>query len=513
MYQHTPAKLLPVASVESFWAELEQIGDPNSFLGSSVLEKSAETAQAEHNATSIKNMMPGDIIVASPGPPSERATAGSRFQDWLFTKASPYWQGRFTHAGIYVGDGKTVEAYPQGIIKRNASELLKNRSYVVIRPKVSEETRLAAAEFAESQLGKSYSKADLIRAASRTLVPSQVATLIGGSPNISGEKHVTGYQCGGLVAASYAAAGSPLSKVNPRYVPPVELITNTKAQVIGKKLRKGHELNAPVVGWLKDPWSKKIEKRERKSSLSKVAAERGRQQALHNISSIKDMERGDIIVASSEPLDPNSGIGKKLIGWTFQRASPYWQGLFTHAGIYVGDGKTVEAYAHPGVFKRDAAELLKGRSYVVIRPKVSKEQREAAADFAESHVGQSYDFKDLTVTALRVVLPSSAADLVGGSKNIPDVKHKVGYQCGGLVAAAYASAGAPLLEVNPKFVPPAELLSSPKSDLVGLKLRKEHKLQEPIQNWLREEWLKKVQKFKDRAKKTVKMLPDQIAEV
>ena len=288
-------KNLSIQSVQTFWDELEKIGEFSSVpaqLGQVAQNaataltdafktfvarpygtrarisfvKRAASAQEEHNANSIKDMEPGDIIVASPGPPSERATASSQFQDWLFTKASPYWQGRFTHAGIYAGDGKTIEAYPQGIIKRDASELLKGRSYVVIRPKVPEEKRLAAVEFAESQLGKPYSKTDLIRAAARTLVPSSVASVIGGSPNIPDQKHEVGYQCGGLVAASYAAAGAPLAKVNPKYVPPVELLANPKARVVGLRMRKQHEMNEPVVGWLKGRWKKNLQEFDRRSS-------------------------------------------------------------------------------------------------------------------------------------------------------------------------------------------------------------------------------------------------------
>lgn len=234
--------------------------------------------------------------------------------------------------------------------------------------------------------------------------------------------------------------------------------------------------------------------------LEKIAAEKARADQVHNVSSIKNMQRGDIIVASAEPLDKDSGVVRKIIDWTFQRASPYWQGLFTHTGIYVGDGKTVESYPSQGIIKRDAAKLLKGRSYVVIRPKVSEEQRDAAAAFAESRVGEPYNFKDLAVTALRVVLPSSAAELVAGSPNVPDKKHAVGYQCGGLVAASYAAAGAPLTEANPKFVPPVEVLGNPKSRVIGLKVRKHHQLNEPIQKWLRENWSKNIEEFRRRGK-------------
>lgn len=281
---------LSVESVEYFWWELEKLSGAYTRPGSpadlvqkklnKITSPKPPAVPKVKTAMAVEDMQRGDIIVASPGPPHERATVGNKFQDWLFTKASPYWQGLFTHAGIYVGDGKTIEAYPKGIIKRPVNKLLKGRSYVVVRPKATDIQREKAAQFAESQLGKPYSKLDLMRASLRTMLPASAATLVGGAPGIPKKKNAKGYQCGGLVAASYAAAKAPLNnKINPRYSPPTELLFGERSEIVGRKMRRGHVLNAPKGRAMRAPWLKKMnifdtkrkQRRREQRELKKVA--------------------------------------------------------------------------------------------------------------------------------------------------------------------------------------------------------------------------------------------------
>jgi hypothetical protein len=223
------------------------------------LQKIAEAA-----VVGVRNLQRGDIVITSPGPPSERMTAGSAFQDWLFRKASPFMQGLFTHSGIYAGDGKMIEAYPKGIIERDFSKMTKGKSYLVVRPKVSAEKREQAADFAKSQLGVSYNKRMLAFASLKTMLPSKVVSVTGGSDDMPKGKSPLGYQCGGLVAGSYYAVGAPLKTVAPwRHTAPAELAAVSNVNVVGRRINRHHKILAPK-GRLRKQWIENQLKYERK---------------------------------------------------------------------------------------------------------------------------------------------------------------------------------------------------------------------------------------------------------
>ncbi|MFP4498010.1 MAG: YiiX/YebB-like N1pC/P60 family cysteine hydrolase [Vulcanimicrobiota bacterium] len=96
---------------------------------------------------------------------------------------------------------------------------------------------------------------------------------------------------------------------------------------------------------------------------------------------------GDIII------ETNDGFP---IGRVLQKATTGSD--YTHAAMYVGNGKYIEATpvhdGKSGVLKSDFKDLLNHRIHIeVIRPDYkTSEDRQAAIDYVESRVGQKYDY-------------------------------------------------------------------------------------------------------------------------
>jgi uncharacterized protein YycO len=115
-------------------------------------------------------------------------------------------------------------------------------------------------------------------------------------------------------------------------------------------------------------------------TTTKEISEENRQKILNNI------QPGDII------LETNNAYP----GW--QRFEKLFLGSnYTHAAIYEGDGKFIEATtgdpSGKGVVRSDLKEYIHGRVlYEIIRPEYqTPEDKKAALDYARSQLGKPYD--------------------------------------------------------------------------------------------------------------------------
>lgn len=101
---------------------------------------------------------------------------------------------------------------------------------------------------------------------------------------------------------------------------------------------------------------------------------------------LENIRPGDIIL-ETDATTPSWGIMEEFAGG----------GEYTHAAIYEGDGKfleaTTEAPTGKGVVRSDLKEYLSGRLRLeVIRPNYqSKEDIDAALNYARSQIGKPYD--------------------------------------------------------------------------------------------------------------------------
>jgi hypothetical protein len=64
--------------------------------------------------------------------------------------------GGMIHAGIYVGDGQLVEAISEGVVMRHAAHILYSDRACILRPKVGNDVKVAAIEWANRIVGFAY---------------------------------------------------------------------------------------------------------------------------------------------------------------------------------------------------------------------------------------------------------------------------------------------------------------------------------------------------------------------
>ena len=200
-------------------------------------EKSAE-ADAEH-----KGLAPGDIIVMSmrKKPDDEPAAAS------VFRQATVAGQGGLTHAAIYVGGGKVVEAREQGVMLQPAEVSLAEKSYVALRPRVSMKERRAAAQYAKEQVGKPFDMPGLGRIAVSFVLPGKLRA--------RWDQHVSGsadaekrFTCSRLVDAAYGKAA--LTELHGT-VAPSDFRAAKTVDLVKRVVRTESDMRRPILGRLR----------------------------------------------------------------------------------------------------------------------------------------------------------------------------------------------------------------------------------------------------------------------
>jgi len=131
---------------------------------------------------------------------------------------------------------------------------------------------------------------------------------------------------------------------------------------------------------------------------------------------LRNIRPGDVLLSKQD--DATRSLGNKLQAW--------WTGSrWTHAGLASGEGRTSHSFSgikswSPGGEKRIRLHQLASlpklkRDVLVLRPRVSKQSRRRAVEFANSTVGVPYSFTDWVRAAFARGKPKP-----GEQKKIPD---------------------------------------------------------------------------------------------
>ncbi|MDO4540725.1 MAG: YiiX/YebB-like N1pC/P60 family cysteine hydrolase [Syntrophomonadaceae bacterium] len=65
--------------------------------------------------------------------------------------------GRYTHAALYVGEGEVIEAYMDlGVVQQSMNHFRNYDYYAILRPKVGDEVKTAAIQYAASKCGQLF---------------------------------------------------------------------------------------------------------------------------------------------------------------------------------------------------------------------------------------------------------------------------------------------------------------------------------------------------------------------
>lgn len=171
-------------------------------------------------------MEPGDIVLMTPQPTAENASALERAGAGIFGVVSHALQGKYTHSGIYAGDGHVIDIRAEtGVRKVPLTDLTRDLSVAVVRPKLDETVRQRAVAKAESYL----QQRDKIRYSIPGLLPAVAGAFIKFRDRPKDEKNVI---CSTLVANAFGR-----HKVVPgmarHVVKPSDFLKSTRVEYVG----------------------------------------------------------------------------------------------------------------------------------------------------------------------------------------------------------------------------------------------------------------------------------------
>ncbi len=176
---------------------------------------------------------------------------------------------------------------------------------------------------------------------------------------------------------------------------------------------------------------------------------------------------GDILLTSTETI----------VSVGIQAAS---MAPVSHAALYVGDGLVIEAIGK-GVRTRALDAVLKEEALVVAfrHPSLSAEASGLVKDFASQQIGRPYNHVGIVMHAAFSIerklcelplVPSliRQACLTGLATIQMGAMRSDQFFCSQLVADAYKFAKAPLIDADPRFVSPSDLLHLREGDVSAM---------------------------------------------
>jgi len=184
---------------------------------------------------------------------------------------------------------------------------------------------------------------------------------------------------------------------------------------------------------------------------------------------VDQLRRGDVILTAQRWADLG-GVFIRL-GNFFKRG--FHERIWCHAAIYVGDGEIVEALPH-GVEKNRLDEAYLNRDFnlrVMRYRNATPEQMEAAADFAVSKIGVSYEQKQQLYFVLNYCIAPSLRFALESPFFEKVFQDRGSYFCSELVAAAYQAAGAYPFERSPRKIMPLDFYNPLIFELAGERIR------------------------------------------
>lgn len=168
-----------------------------------------------------KFLQPGDILLAHNVNPEKRNIGNTVIE---IAQRTPY-----AHAALYLGDGRIAHMLPSGAHEMRLKDFNKDYEYQVVRPKATEAAKKDAIEFASKVVteGREYDMINNLRG----WLPSHTKGTTTASRRKEDRK-ADAFNCGGLVAASYA--GIPFAGGKKAVqVLPMDLSVSPKTELIG----------------------------------------------------------------------------------------------------------------------------------------------------------------------------------------------------------------------------------------------------------------------------------------
>jgi uncharacterized protein YycO len=182
------------------------------------------------------------------------------------------------------------------------------------------------------------------------------------------------------------------------------------------------------------------------------------------------LQPGDIILTSAPTL---RSVGIRLM--TLSSVS--------HAALYVGDGRVVEAVGS-GVHERPLDELLREENVALVLryPKLSRDDQLKILDYARQKTGARFSYFGATLhlpfsVTRRVcelpLLPGAVRDRCLRSVGVLSYAAATESQlfCSQLVMQAYQSAGAPVTDADARLITPADILHMREGDVPSVSVR------------------------------------------
>lgn len=185
----------------------------------------------------------------------------------------------------------------------------------------------------------------------------------------------------------------------------------------------------------------------------------------------QDLHPGDIIL-SSDPGFVSASIQLVTL-------SPV-----SHAAIYVGDGKVVEA-VRPAVRVRPLHEVMTEGTVVLAfrHPELSAEQASSIGEYALGKTGTPFNYMGVTLhMPFSIVRKACELPLVPAAlrdaclRGMGVIHMAAGINqtfCSQLVLDAYRRAGVPITNADPRIVSPADILHMREGDVPSVKVHKQ----------------------------------------
>ena len=222
--------------------------DPQSGIGIAVQNRSLDPSNGGE-LISEKTLRTGDIILS--------ATNGINSLGIRAITLSPV-----SHAALYVGNGRIIEAVGSGVRSRSVQEFVAEESTIAAfrHPKMDGAEAALIQKFAEKHVGTKYNTAGIVLQAPFTLqrkfceLPIMPAAIrdacIRGSAAIAlGPVPNDQFFCSQFVLEAYKAAGIPLTDADPRLVTPDDLLHMRQGDVPSFKINQALQ----YIGHLKAP--------------------------------------------------------------------------------------------------------------------------------------------------------------------------------------------------------------------------------------------------------------------
>ncbi len=180
-----------------------------------------------------------------------------------------------------------------------------------------------------------------------------------------------------------------------------------------------------------------------------------------------DLRIGDILLTATD--------GAASLGIRAATLSPV-----SHAALYMGNGQIIEAVGK-GVQQRSMTQFLQEEASIVAfrHPKITPTSAEGVKSFALSQLGKSYNHVGILLHAPFAIerriceLPLvpgliREACLRGIAQIQLGAMRSDSFFCSQLVVAAYAAAQVPIVDADPRFVSPGDLLHMREGDVASL---------------------------------------------